>query len=118
VTSVAPVNRVSARIADVEVASYNVTVLVCGRFDIVYAAGDIVFGLAGAAVHYAEVYSAVAFASTKNQKQKHQIFLSAYNEKQRDVGCSKSLPAIVLAAAVVAAPDRAMVQHSAAAVVV
>lgn len=57
-----PVNQASARIADVEVASYNVLAPVYDRSDIVCAEDDIVFELA-VAVRYEEVYSVVAFAS-------------------------------------------------------
>jgi len=66
VTSVAPANQVSARIVDVVAASYNATASVCDRFGIVYVAGGIVSGLAGAAVRCAKVYSAAVFASTSN----------------------------------------------------
>jgi hypothetical protein len=65
-TSVVLANRVSARIVDVVVALYNAAASVCDHFDIVYAAGDIVSGLAEAAVRYAKVYSAAVFASTSN----------------------------------------------------
>lgn len=74
-------NRVSARIADVAVASCNVLASVYDRFDIVCVEDDIVFELELAVeVRYEEVYSAVAFASINNCEDYYTSFM--HNGKQ------------------------------------
>lgn len=62
-----PANRVSAQIADVVVASYNVLAPVYDHSDIVCVDDDIVFEFVLVVeVRYEKVYSVAAFASINN----------------------------------------------------
>lgn len=83
-TSAVPANQVSARTADVAVASCNVPVSACDRSDIVYAADDIVSGPAEAEVYYEGVCFAAAFASVSEIKNESLSSMSSmmYNDTQ------------------------------------